>query len=168
MEGRQMKSRILITLIALAGTALLTSPAQAWLNAPGSAPVGFNGYNSAIPRPIVLRGVNFKPDCDMLTHESTVILDVVAKTLKSRPHGKLEVAGHASAEGDAAHNQELSASRAKAVRDWLIFRGVPGESLSYHGYGARFPVADNVSAAGRELNRRVELVPVMPVAYYAR
>jgi outer membrane protein OmpA-like peptidoglycan-associated protein len=161
-----MLKRRLFAALILTGTSLLASQAQAWwVAAPRNIPAAHSRYLPVDTRPVIIHGVNFPQDSDMLTHESTLILDAVAKALKARPMQRLQVSGHTSADGTAKYNLDLSSRRAKAVRDWLIFRGVPAESLSYRGYGESYPLANNMTAAGRSLNRRVELAPVLPTAF---
>ena len=70
---------------------------------------------------------------------------------------QLVVEGHTDATGDAAHNQELSVRRARAVAEWLASQGVGLERLVVRGRGASQPVAPNDSDAGRAKNRRVEI-----------
>jgi hypothetical protein len=126
---------------------------------------GYNGYN-AYPRPRaaapswILRGVNFKYDSAELLPASMSILDKVAATLRDRPTQKLEVGGHASAEGTAQYNLELSNRRAQTVRAYLVKRGINPSSLTYRGYGETRPLTENVTETGRLWNRRVELTPV--------
>ena len=55
-------------------------------------------------------------------------------------------------------NQILSENRAGAVRDYLVQQGVGTNSVSAKGYGNTLPVASNDNSAGRQENRRVELV----------
>ena len=66
--------------------------------------------------------------------------------------------GTTDATGTAAHNQELSAARATAVRDYLAAHSIAGARLRAAGFGATRPVADNSTDLGRARNRRVELV----------
>jgi outer membrane protein OmpA-like peptidoglycan-associated protein len=55
-------------------------------------------------------------------------------------------------------NQKLSENRAGSVRDYLVQEGVSANSVTAQGYGNSSPVATNSNAAGRQQNRRVELV----------
>ena len=55
------------------------------------------------------------------------------------------------------HNQELSESRARAVADYLIAHKIDPNRVMAVGYGARYPVASNKTAAGQAKNRRVEI-----------
>ncbi len=67
------------------------------------------------------------------------------------------VEGHTDSVGSDAYNQTLSERRANAVRDVLVNQyGVGGERVNAVGYGETRPVADNASAEGRAVNRRVE------------
>jgi OOP family OmpA-OmpF porin len=104
-----------------------------------------------------LEGVHFAHAKAVLTPAAKVVLNGVADGLKQRPGAHIEVAGHTDARGGDAYNRRLSARRAKAVRDYLVSRGVPGDHLTAKGYGESAPVADNATAEGRAKNRRVEL-----------
>jgi outer membrane protein OmpA-like peptidoglycan-associated protein len=59
--------------------------------------------------------------------------------------------------GSAQYNQELSERRAASVANYLISAGVGHSRIQSRGFGERYPVASNNSAAGREQNRRVEI-----------
>ena len=106
---------------------------------------------------MTLEGVGFRYDSHELTDESHVILDRVAGILEQYPDLKLEVAGHADAQGDPAYNQWLSQQRAETVRKYLLTQGVKRDNLTARGYGAEQPVADNSTWEGLVRNRRVEL-----------
>jgi len=66
------------------------------------------------------------------------------------------VVGHTDSTGSAAHNMALSVARAEAVRDYLMTRGIDGSRLKFSGRGPFEPAADNDTAQGRAMNRRVE------------
>jgi len=74
------------------------------------------------------------------------------------PDLKLEVDGYTDAIGSDEYNLTLSDKRANAVRDYLTSSGVSAANVSAHGFGKAEPVADNKTAAGRQLNRRVEMI----------
>jgi len=110
------------------------------------------------PIRIELRGVNFKVDSAELTASAKVILDGVAAQLAAYPIKKdIEVQGHTSSEASAAHNMRLSVRRSQSVADYLRRKGVTN-TLHTKGYGEDYPIADNTTEAGREKNRRVELI----------
>jgi len=70
----------------------------------------------------------------------------------------LAVEGHTDNVNTEAFNQKLSEERAGTVRAYLIAQGLDPNSITTTGYGMSQPVADNTSAAGRQKNRRVEIV----------
>lgn len=76
----------------------------------------------------------------------------------SHPGLRLEVEGHTDNVGSDEFNQKLSERRAESVRDFLIKQGVPDGSISARGFGETQPAVSNDNAAGRQQNRRVELV----------
>jgi outer membrane protein OmpA-like peptidoglycan-associated protein len=76
----------------------------------------------------------------------------------AHPGLKLEVEGHTDNVGSDEYNQRLSEQRANSVRDYLVSQGVSADSVTALGLGKTRPVTDNSTAAGRQQNRRVELV----------
>ena len=74
------------------------------------------------------------------------------------PDLKLHIEGHTDSIGSDEYNLELSEKRADAVRGYLISQGVKPDNVSATGLGKANPVADNSTAQGRQLNRRVEMV----------
>ena len=112
-----------------------------------------------MPKTLVLEGVNFDNDSAQLHSDADEILDKAAATLREWGDVKVEVAGFTDSASTDAHNQELSTSRANAVRDYLISKGIDASRLTARGYGESNPIADNGTAEGRFKNRRVELIP---------
>jgi outer membrane protein OmpA-like peptidoglycan-associated protein len=82
----------------------------------------------------------------------------VAGILVSHPGLRIEVEGHTDSIGGEEYNLRLSENRANAVRAYLIGQGISSASVTSRGFGKAVPVADNATAAGRQMNRRVELV----------
>jgi outer membrane protein OmpA-like peptidoglycan-associated protein len=74
------------------------------------------------------------------------------------PDLKLQIEGYTDAIGSDDYNQTLSEKRAEAVRDYLVSSGVSMNNVAAQGMGKADPVADNSTAAGRKLNRRVEMI----------
>jgi outer membrane protein OmpA-like peptidoglycan-associated protein len=74
------------------------------------------------------------------------------------PDLRLEIEGHTDSVGSDAYNQTLSEKRAGSVRDYLVNNGVSINNVIARGLGKANPVADNSTAAGRKLNRRVEMI----------
>jgi len=82
----------------------------------------------------------------------------VAGILLAYPDLRLEVDGHTDSVGSDAYNQQLSEKRAASVRDYLAQQGIPISSVVVMGFGKTQPIASNATMAGRQQNRRVELV----------
>jgi outer membrane protein OmpA-like peptidoglycan-associated protein len=74
------------------------------------------------------------------------------------PGLKLEIEGHTDSTGSDELNQRLSEQRADAVRQYLVGEHLDPSSLTAKGYGKSMPIADNQTAAGRQTNRRVEMI----------
>lgn len=85
------------------------------------------------------------------------VLDSVARALVQHPELRAKSIGHTDSTGSMQLNQTLSNNRASAVTNYLSSRGVPASHLSFEGRGPNNPVADNGTAEGRAMNRRVEL-----------
>ena len=109
----------------------------------------------------------------LIVNMSDVLFDTARYTLKpgareklakvsgiilGHPGLKIQVEGHTDSVGGDEYNMRLSENRAAAVRDFLVAQGVPVSAVSAQGFGKTMPVADNSTAAGRQQNRRVELV----------
>ncbi len=105
---------------------------------------------------LILKGVNFETGKAKLTPESLPVLDDIAAQLQAAPNIALEVSGHTDNRGNAAKNTALSESRAQAVADYLLSKGISKDRLSVKGFGSTRPVATNKTAEGRMQNRRVE------------
>ena len=84
-------------------------------------------------------------------------LESVALILKEFTKTNIRIGGHTDSTGSDSYNQTLSERRANSVGQFLIAQGVVAGRISTSGYGKRYPIASNDNAAGRELNRRVEL-----------
>lgn len=85
-------------------------------------------------------------------------LNSVALVLKEYDKTTISVLGHADATGSDAYNMDLSQRRALAVSNYLAAQGVAPSRLSAVGFGESKPIADNSTAEGRALNRRVEIL----------
>jgi len=106
---------------------------------------------------VVLKNIFFDVARFELKPESVVELDKVVQLLQENPTVKIQISGHTDNVGSAADNLKLSENRAKAVVTYLASKGIDAKRLSYKGFGATQPVADNNSEAGRAQNRRTEL-----------
>ena len=82
----------------------------------------------------------------------------LAEVLRKYDRNEITIVGHTDAAGSDSYNQTLSERRAMAVRDELNMLGVPSSRLQAVGRGEFEPRADNGTEAGRQLNRRVEIL----------
>ena len=82
----------------------------------------------------------------------------VSGILLAYPGLKIQLEGHTDSIGSDDYNQTLSERRADSVREYLVTQGVPGDTVSAVGFGKANPVGSNDTAAGRQQNRRVEMV----------
>lgn len=106
---------------------------------------------------IVLNNVFFDVDKATLRNESETELGKLYDILLKNPHIKIEVDGHTDSDGDAEHNMKLSDSRAHAVKDYLISKGIAADRIMYKGFGETMPVVDNLTPENKQLNRRTEI-----------
>ncbi|KAF0151060.1 MAG: OmpA/MotB domain protein [Ignavibacteria bacterium] len=104
----------------------------------------------------VLVGVNFDNNSSKLTAESYPLLFDAVKTLLKNPDMKVEIEGYTDNIGSESYNQKLSERRAEAVKKYLVSKGVAESRLTVLGKGESNPVADNATADGRAMNRRIE------------
>jgi outer membrane protein OmpA-like peptidoglycan-associated protein len=102
--------------------------------------------------------VTFSFDSANIQPQFYPALNNVAATLQQYPSSYVDIIGHTDAVGDAGYNQQLSEARAGAVSQYLISRGVNPARVRAYGVGETQPVASNDSEAGRQANRRVEIL----------
>lgn len=100
--------------------------------------------------------VYFDFDKSVLRWESKDKLDEVVAKIKAHPGTKIHVQGHASPDGQKAHNEKLAAARAESVRRYLVDHGVDNSVLVVDNFGIDKPVGNQKVAEGRERSRRVE------------
>ena len=105
------------------------------------------------------KGINFKKNSASLTNASYSTLDDIVALLRQIPVAKLEVQGHTDNKGKKEYNLNLSQKRSESVVNYFIKKGIEPNRVRAIGYGSERPIADNNTSAGRETNRRVELVP---------
>ncbi|HET8808893.1 MAG TPA: OmpA family protein [Flavobacteriaceae bacterium] len=89
--------------------------------------------------------------------ESYDALDAIVEIMKEYPSADFHIAGHTDSSGSAAYNEKLSRERAASVRSYLVTHGIEAGQITSEGYGEKYPIATNKTAAGRQQNRRVEV-----------
>lgn len=107
---------------------------------------------------VTMRDVLFEVDKAELKPGAVRNLDTLVQFLQEYPQRTIRVEGHTDSTGNEAYNQGLSERRADSVHDLLVSNGVASSRIITVGYGEKYPVASNDSAAGRQQNRRVEIV----------
>ena len=85
-------------------------------------------------------------------------IDKLIELMEANPGMEIRLEGHTDSRGDAKLLKELSEERVKAVRRYMISKGISGDRIQFVGFGGEQPLTDNDSTEGRELNRRVEFV----------
>jgi outer membrane protein OmpA-like peptidoglycan-associated protein len=71
---------------------------------------------------------------------------------------QLDIEGHTDITGSDEFNQKLSEQRAITVQSFMVQQGLPADAVAARGFGKTMPIADNATAAGRQQNRRVEII----------
>ena len=117
----------------------------------------FYGVKAKPAERIELRGINFDFDKYNIKSESEAILDSGVQILKSHPEIKVVIEGHTDSRGTEQYNQKLSEQRAMSVYNYFKAHGIASSRMKTVGYGELHPKADNSTAEGRAINRRVEL-----------
>ena len=108
-------------------------------------------------------GILFATNSSTLNQASRTALTNFANSLKTHPDTDVEIYGHTDSSGNDNINIPLSKERAGSVQNFLEGQGIPSLRMESIGLGSSQPVADNGTAAGRTLNRRVE-VYILPNA----
>ncbi|EPX82327.1 OmpA family protein [Salipiger mucosus] len=127
------------------------------------------GNNSTIrntgDRLIVTMPQDILFDTDSATLQPQLQSDIrtVGRSLQQYPDTTVQVVGHTDSDGDADYNMGLSQRRAQAVASLLVSEGVPSYRVQSIGRGENQPIADNLTAAGKRQNRRVEII-ILPTS----
>jgi outer membrane protein OmpA-like peptidoglycan-associated protein len=111
---------------------------------------------------VILRGVTFEKGTATLEPRSFTILDDVFASLNDWPLVQLEIQGHTDNQGTAEKKYELSRSRAEAVRNYLINKGISTTRLTAVGKADSDPIGNNATKVGRAVNNRIELRRIDP------
>lgn len=101
--------------------------------------------------------ITFETNSEDLRPGFFAVLDSVALVAQKYDKTVVEVAGHTDSTGTAEYNQALSERRAATVATYMANRGIDRQRILAYGRGLTQPIADNSTAAGRAMNRRVEI-----------
>lgn len=104
--------------------------------------------------------VHFAAGKALILPDSNALLDQVTEVIRRAGLKVLRIEGHTDSLGDKAANLKLSRDRASVVLESLVQRGIERSRLVVEGFGDARPLAPNLTARGRELNRRVEFAIV--------
>lgn len=104
----------------------------------------------------VYHGVFFDFDKDTIKPEYHDLFENAVHVMEINPTLQVLIKGHTDHLGSAAYNQELSERRAKAVKAYMVNKGVSADRMQTKGYGKSQPIASNHTEEGRAYNRRVE------------
>ena len=107
---------------------------------------------------LTLQDIVFGFDSAKLQPGGERTVDRIAEYLNEYPKRQLTVEGFTDSVGSEDYNMELSRKRAEAIRDTLVRQGVESRRINTEGLGESYPVASNDSDAGRQQNRRVEVI----------
>ncbi len=107
---------------------------------------------------VVINNIFFETGKATLTPQSHLELDKAIDLLRTNPTMVIEVGGHTDNTGDDATNMKLSHDRAKAVREYMVGRGIGPDKIQAKGYGESNPIANNDTDEGRQANRRTEFI----------
>jgi len=107
---------------------------------------------------VTLSNVLFSTGKATLQPGAHLQIERLASYLKAHPKEKVLIEGNTDSTGTAAYNQQLSGERAQAVGQALQLQGVSPDQYRTLGLGEAYPVASNDSSAGRQQNRRVDIV----------
>ena len=107
---------------------------------------------------IRLKNIFFDIDEAELLPHSHIEMQKLLFLLHSYPNMIIEISGHTDIDGNDEYNLQLSTRRARAVVEYLISDGISSHRTLYNGYGRSRPIAENNTAQGKQLNRRVEFL----------
>lgn len=118
---------------------------------------GYEQQKTALGVTLIMRDLQFASSSAVLSSGAQGRLAPLAAFLAKQPDARIQIAGHTDGQGSDAANMDLSARRAQAVGAYLNSTGVSLNRINSVGMGESAPTATNDTAAGRAINRRVEV-----------
>ncbi len=113
---------------------------------------------------VTLGDVLFEVDRAAIKPGATRALDQLSNALRNDPNASITIEGHTDSTGSRDYNMDLSTRRVDSVRAYLVTHGVEPGKITARGLGPDYPVASNATDAGRQQNRRVEVIVNSSVA----
>ena len=113
--------------------------------------------NTAAGIKLTIPNLQFEPDSAMLVKGEYSRIDDIYEILKMVPHAQILIEGHTAKTGNDKGEMNLSVERAKSIAQELVKRGINEGRLICKGSGSTKPIADNSTAEGKKINRRVEI-----------
>lgn len=110
-----------------------------------------------IPERMILRGVQFDSNSANIKPVSIPVLDKNVELLRQNPELRVVIEAHTDSMGSEDYNSKLSLKRAEAIYNYFTSQGISANRMKAVGLGETRPIADNSTAEGRALNRRVEI-----------
>ena len=107
---------------------------------------------------ITLGNILFEVNKSALLPGGFLAIDKLSDFLKKYPSRNLSIEGHTDSRGSDMYNLGLSQQRANSVFSALMQRGIESRRMTIEGHGEQYPVASNDTEAGRQQNRRVEVI----------
>lgn len=107
---------------------------------------------------ITLEDINFEFGKAELMPGAWKTIGPLVELLDNNPKRNILIEGFTDSVGSDQYNLKLSLQRANAVRDAITSKGISAERIATKGYGQQFPVESNATPAGRQKNRRVEII----------
>jgi OmpA-OmpF porin, OOP family len=114
--------------------------------------------SAPLPHKFDFERLTFESGTATVTADSDKTIDALTMMLQAYPSARVRLEGHTDSIGDPFGNQQLSQTRATAVKATLVARGIAGERIETAGKSEHRPLAGNESQGGRALNRRVDVV----------
>ncbi|MEZ0538930.1 OmpA family protein [Fibrella arboris] len=116
------------------------------------------GKARPLPRTFTFENLTFDTNSTRITTQSRPNLTDLIEIMNAYPSLQINIQGHTDNTGDAIANKKLSLDRADAVRSVLTSAGVAASRVTTQGFGAEKPIATNDTEAGRQQNRRIDVV----------
>jgi len=121
-----------------------------------NTPKGYVVDENGCPVEVTLH-INFAPSSFIVPTSASKEIEKLKSFMKEYKGYTIEIGGHTDSIGEANINQLLSEKRAKALADVLVKGGISPDRIKAQGFGESLPIASNMEAQGRALNRRVEV-----------